>query len=225
MPLPLKLSPDMAGWFKWLPWKSRQDSNSSRSPLNNTSPSLPPHRLERNSNSLPSSSVNSPKQTSCTFAVNITSSDSARWNKQYDACICHSEGDFEFVEQMVSYLESQPERFRCFLQLRDAVAGGAIPSELCEAVQNSHCWVLLITSSFLKDPWCVYQMHQALMEAPMANGRIIPVLKDIDRKDYPRELKCIYYINVTVQEKGFRQVKETVIRYLQELCQNAHRSV
>lgn len=156
--------------------------------------------------------MNGPHKTSSAFHVNVSSSDSARWNKLYDVCICHSEGDLEFVEQLVCYLESQPEGFRCFLQLRDAVPGGAIVSELCEAVQNSHCWVLLITSRFLKDPWCVYQMHQALMEAPMANGRIIPLLKDIDRRDYPRELKCIYYINVTVPEKDFGQVKETVMR-------------
>nr|XP_056716853.1 toll/interleukin-1 receptor domain-containing adapter protein [Euleptes europaea] len=221
----LKLSPDMAGWFKWLPWKSRQSSSSSKSPPDHSSPSSPSPRLERDSNSLASSRVNSPKLTSCTFPVNISSSESARWNKLYDACICHSEGDLEFVEQMVSYLESQPERFRCFLQLRDAVPGGAIVSELCEAVQNSHCWVLLITSSFLKDPWCIYQMHQALMEAPMANGRIIPVLKGVDRRDYPRELKCIYYISITVQEEGFMQVKETVMRYLRELCKNACRNM
>ncbi|XP_015277999.1 PREDICTED: toll/interleukin-1 receptor domain-containing adapter protein [Gekko japonicus] len=214
----------MAGLFKWLPRKSRQSSNSSRSSADNASPPSPSPHQGQGSNSLASSSVNSAKQTSSTFHVNISSSDSARWKKLYDVCICHSEGDLEFVEQMVYYLESQPECFRCFLQLRDAVPGGAMVSELCEAVQNSHCWVLFITSRFLKDPWCVYQMHQALMEAPMANGRIIPVLKDIDRRDYPRELKCIYYINVTVQEKGFGQVKETVMRYLRELCKNASRS-
>ncbi|XP_060107147.1 toll/interleukin-1 receptor domain-containing adapter protein [Heteronotia binoei] len=214
----------MAGLFKWLLQKSRQSSDFSRSSADSASPPSPSPHLVQSSNSLANSSVNSPKQTSSTFCMNISSSDSARWNKLYDVCICHSEGDLEFVEQMVCYLESQPEHFRCFLQLRDAVPGGAIVSELCEAVQNSHCWVLLITSGFLKDPWCVYQMHQALMEAPMANGRIIPVLKDIDRRDYPRELKCIYYINVSVQEKVFGQVKETVMHYLQDLCQNASRS-
>ncbi|XP_054853168.1 toll/interleukin-1 receptor domain-containing adapter protein [Eublepharis macularius] len=214
----------MANFFKWLPRMSKQSSTSLKSPLDNASTRSPSPHLVQSLNSVATSSVNSPKQMSSTFPINVSSSDSARWNKLYDVCICHSEGDLEFVEQMVSYLESQPEHFRCFLQLRDATPGGAIVSELCEAVQNSHCWVLLITSRFLQDPWCVYQMHQALMEAPMANGRIIPVLKDIEHRDYPRELKCIYYINVTVLEKGFRLVKETVMRYLRDLCQNAHRS-
>lgn len=153
--------------------------------------------------------------------MDISSSSSARWVKSYDVCICHSEVDLEFVEELVSYLESQPQSLRCFLQLRDSVAGSAVMTELCEAVQNSHCWVMLITPSFLQDPWCRYQMHQALAEAPMANGRTIPVLKDIDRKDYPRELRNLYYIYVALKENSFRQIRDTVLRYLEELCRSS----
>lgn len=140
----------------------------------------------------------------------ITASGSARWAKTYDVCICHSEVDLEVVEELVSYLEGQPESFRCFLQLRDAAPGGAVVTELCDAVQNSHCWVMLITPGFLQDPWCKYQMHQALAEAPMANGRTIPVLKDVDRKDYPRELRNLYYIYM--KENSFSQIRDTVVR-------------
>ncbi|XP_010122449.1 PREDICTED: toll/interleukin-1 receptor domain-containing adapter protein, partial [Chlamydotis macqueenii] len=145
----------------------------------------------------------------------------ARWAKSYDVCICHSEVDLELVEELVSYLESQPESFRCFLQLRDAVPGNAVVTELCDAVQNSHCWVMLITPGFLRDPWCKYQMHQALAEAPLANGRTIPVLKDVDRKDYPRELRNLYYIYMALKENSFRQIRDTVVRYLQELCRSS----
>lgn len=154
-------------------------------------------------------------------APDISASDSPRWDKNYDVCICHSEGDVELVEELVSYLEGQPESFRCFLQLRDAVAGSAVVTELCDAVQNSHCWVMLITPGFLQDPWCRYQMHQALAEAPMANGRTIPVLKDVDRKDYPMELRNIYYIYMALKEKSFRQIRDTVMHYLQELCRTS----
>ena len=64
-------------------------------------------------------------------------------------------------------------------------------------------------------------MHQALAEAPMANGRTIPVLKDIDRKDYPRELRNLYYIYVALKENSFRQIRDTVLRYLEELCRSS----
>lgn len=144
--------------------------------------------------------------------VDISASGSARWAKSYDVCICHSEVDLELVEELVSYLEGQPESFRCFLQLRDATPGSAVVTELCDAVQNSHCWVMLITPGFLQDPWCKYQMHQALAEAPMANGRTIPVLKDVDRKDYPKELRNLYYIYMALKEKSFRQIRDTIVR-------------
>ncbi|XP_019402509.1 PREDICTED: toll/interleukin-1 receptor domain-containing adapter protein [Crocodylus porosus] len=213
----------MAGWLKRVLQKPKQRSNSgsSSTAAPKHSPSSSTSSPMGSSSSSASSSVFHPRSLLPSASqVNISSSGSARWTKSYDVCICHNQGDFEFVEEMVSYLESQPETFRCFLQLRDATPGSAIVTELCEAVQNSHCWVMVITPGFLQDPWCRYQMHQALAEAPMTNGRTIPVLKDIDRKDYPRELRCIYYIRVTFKENGFRQIKDSVLRYLQELCQS-----
>ncbi|KAJ6656071.1 hypothetical protein lerEdw1_004477 [Lerista edwardsae] len=198
--------------------KTRSGSNSSRSNFNHSTKHSSSPPSVRSSRSVTCSLGNGPKQVSATSPV--CNSESARWRKPYDVCICHNEEDLGFVEGLVSYLESQPERFRCFLQPRDSAPGAAIVTELCDAVQNSHCWVLLITPNFLKDPWCRYQMHHALTEAPMANGRTIPLLKDIDRREYPRELRCIYYISVMLQENSFRQVKEAVMHYLQDLCQN-----
>lgn len=116
------------------------------------------------------------------------------------------------MEELVSYLEGEPESFRCFLQLRDAAPGSAVVTELCDAVQNSHCWVMLVTPGFLSDPWCKYQMHQALAEAPLANGRTIPVMKDVERKDYPKELRNLYYISMVRKESSFRQIRDTVVR-------------
>ncbi|XP_050777712.1 toll/interleukin-1 receptor domain-containing adapter protein isoform X1 [Gopherus flavomarginatus] len=211
----------MAGWVRRLLQKPKQNSSSAGSSLNTKqSRSSSSSSSVTTASSSTSSSAASLGQLSPASQVSISSSGSARWAKSYDVCICHSNGDFEFVEEMVSYLESQTEGIRCFLQLRDAMPGSAITTELCDAVQNSHCWVLLITPSFLEDPWCRYQMHQALAEAPMANGRTIPVLKGIDRRDYPRELRCLYYIDMTRKENGFRQIKDTILRYLQELCRS-----
>ncbi|KFZ61387.1 Toll/interleukin-1 receptor domain-containing adapter protein, partial [Podiceps cristatus] len=142
----------------------------------------------RSASSSPSSSSSSSAEssgsspgTSLTGSVrstpDISASGSARWAKIYDVCICHSEVDLELVEELVSYLEGQPESFRCFLQLRDAAPGSAV----------------------------------ALAEAPMSNGRTIPVLKDVDRKDYPKELRNLYYIYMALKEKSFRQIRDTVV--------------
>ncbi|KAM3658514.1 toll/interleukin-1 receptor domain-containing adapter protein [Ammospiza caudacuta] len=218
----------MAGWFRRLLHKPKSSSVESlkSSHSASSSPSSSSSSSAKSSSSSPGTSLaTSSISLSPVSAVDISASHSPRWDKSYDVCICHSEGDVELVSELVSYLEGQPESFRCFLQLRDAAPGSAVVTELCDAVQNSHCWVMLITPGFLQDPWCRYQMHQALAEAPMANGRTIPVLKDVERKDYPRELRNIYYIYMALKEKSFRQIRDTVMRYLQELCQSSTKSM
>ncbi|XP_069750530.1 toll/interleukin-1 receptor domain-containing adapter protein [Narcine bancroftii] len=143
----------------------------------------------------------------------------ARWSKEYDLSICHAEDDIIYVENLVSYLELQPHSLRCFLQIRDSVPGGAMSTELCQAVRESHCWILIISPSFLKDPWCWYQMQQALSESPTANGRVIPVRKQLERKDYPQELRFMYGIDVRLdKDNGFLKIKQAILYYLEELC-------
>ncbi|NXC23134.1 TIRAP protein, partial [Corythaeola cristata] len=186
--------PTMAGWFRRLLRKPKSSSVEASLNASSSASSSPSSSSAESSGSSRSTSAARSIRLSPISVSDINASGSARWAKSYDVCICHSEVDLELVEELVSYLEGQPESFRCFLQLRDAAPGSAVVTELCEAVQNSHCWVMLITTGFLRDPWCKYQMHQALAEAPMAHGRTIPVLKDVDRKDYPKELRNLYYI-------------------------------
>ncbi|XP_078054946.1 toll/interleukin-1 receptor domain-containing adapter protein [Mustelus asterias] len=143
---------------------------------------------------------------------------SARRSKEYDVCVCHTEDDITYAQDLVSFLELHPHSLRCFLQLRDSAPGGAVCTELYHAVRESHCWVLVITPSFLKDPWCCYQMQQALSESPAANGRVIPVRKQLERKDYPPELRFVFGIDVRQdKENGFQKIKHAVLYYLEEL--------
>ncbi|NXX59657.1 TIRAP protein, partial [Scopus umbretta] len=200
-----------AGWFRRLLHKRKPSSVESSLNASRSASSSPSSSSAESSISFPSTSLARSVRPSAVSMPDINASGSARWAKGYDVCICHSEMDLELVEELVSYLEGQPESFRCFLQLRDAAPGSAVVTELCNAVQNSHCWVMLITPGFLQDPWCKYQMHQALAEAPMANGRTIPVLKDVDRKDYPKELRNLYYIYMVLKENSFRQIRDTIV--------------
>uniref|UniRef100_G1PWM3 Toll/interleukin-1 receptor domain-containing adapter protein n=1 Tax=Myotis lucifugus TaxID=59463 RepID=G1PWM3_MYOLU len=159
-----------------------------------------------------------------------SSSSSGRWSRDYDVCVCHSEEDLAAVQELVAYLEDSPASLRCFLQLRDSAPGGAIVSELCRALDNSHCRVLFITldnshcrvlfitPGFLSDPWCRYQMLQALSQAPGAEGRTIPLLvAGLARAAYPAELRFMYFVDGRGPDQGFRQVKEAILRYLQHL--------
>ncbi|XP_076968600.1 toll/interleukin-1 receptor domain-containing adapter protein [Tamandua tetradactyla] len=171
-----------------------------------------------------STSQDSPPAPSCSSVTSPTptpthegTSSSGRWSRDYDVCVCHSEEDLAIAQELVSYLECGAASLRCFLQLRDAAPGGAIVSELCQALSSSHCRVLLITPGFLKDPWCRYQMLQALSEAPGSEGRTIPLLSGLSRAAYPAELRFMYFVDGRGPEGGFRQVQEAVVRYLQTL--------
>uniref|UniRef100_A0A8D0RFF7 TIR domain containing adaptor protein n=1 Tax=Sus scrofa TaxID=9823 RepID=A0A8D0RFF7_PIG len=172
---------------------SSQDSPPPLGPSSEVSPTLPPTHMGADSSS------------------------SGRWSKDYDVCVCHSEEDLAVAQELVSYLEGSTSSLRCFLQLRDATPGGAIVSELCQALSNSHCRVLLITPGFLQDPWCRYQMLQALSEAPGAEGRTIPLMSGLSRAAYPAELRFMYFVDGRGPDGGFHQVKEAVLRYLRAL--------
>ncbi|XP_075420215.1 toll/interleukin-1 receptor domain-containing adapter protein [Tenrec ecaudatus] len=163
------------------------------------------------------SSAKTPTTPPTSREASSSGSGSGRWSKDYDICVCHSEEDLAAAQELVSYLEGSPASLRCFLQLRDATPGGAIVSELCQALSSSHCRVLLITPGFLRDPWCKYQMLQALTEAPAAEGCTIPLLSGLTRASYPPELRFMYYVDGKGPDRGFHQVKEAVTRYLKTL--------
>lgn len=147
-----------------------------------------------------------------------SSSSSGRWSRDYDVCVCHSEEDLAAAQELVAYLEDSPASLRCFLQLRDSAPGGAIVSELCRALDSSHCRVLFITPGFLRDQWCRYQMLQALSQAPGSEGRTIPLLAaGLARAAYPAELRFMYFVDGRGPDQGFCQVKEAIMRYLQNL--------
>lgn len=137
-----------------------------------------------------------------------------RWSLEYDLCVCHSTKDDQEAVLMVSYLEATVRSLRCFLPPRDCPLGSSVPTELYRAVQSSHCWVLLITSHFLQDDWCLYQMHQALSEAPMSN-RIIPTLLHLPYSKCPKELRFFYMIDLSQkasQDHGYDLVYKAVLQ-------------
>lgn len=84
-------------------------------------------------------------------------------------------------------------------------------TELCQAVQDSHLWALLITPNFLQDDWCHYMMHQALAEGTMSS-RIIPLVLNLSRAQYPQELKFFYCIDLSGNtDQGYRRIGDTVL--------------
>lgn len=146
-------------------------------------------------------------------------SSTLRSTLKYDVCLCHSDKDIVQVHSLASFLEAPSKGLRCYLQERDCPPGGAVPTELLQAVHDSHCWVLLITPNFLKDDWCLYQMHQVLSEGPMSQ-RIIPAVLNIPRSEVPQELRFVFSVDLNRNiEGGYNQVYKTVIYYLKDMLE------
>lgn len=146
--------------------------------------------------------------------LNIALNSELRWKRRYDVFVCHSSAhtDIEEATRLVLFLEEAPRSLRCFLWQRDTCPGGAISTEFCQAVADSHIRALLITPSFVQDDWCNYMMHQTLSEGPMSN-RMIPILQNLSHSQYPQELKFYYYIDLSKNpDQGFSMVNKTVHR-------------
>ncbi|XP_034024819.1 toll/interleukin-1 receptor domain-containing adapter protein [Thalassophryne amazonica] len=114
--------------------------------------------------------------------------------------------------------------FNVFFWQRDSCPGGAIPTEVCQAVQESHFKVLLITPNFLQDDWCKYMMHQALAEGPLSN-QMIPLIQNLSFPEYPQEIKFLFYVDLTKNpSQGYTLVKKTVLKYLEDISKNEKHS-
>ncbi|XP_028275996.1 toll/interleukin-1 receptor domain-containing adapter protein [Parambassis ranga] len=206
----------MYGWFQKffksrvaLPAQHEQEAGVTKHLTPSASRASSP--LSSTSLSLSSSSGSSPQQR---FVLNSD----VRWEKKYDVFVCHSDTDSDIEEAtcLVSFLEASPCCLRCFLWQRDASPGAAVFSEVCQAVQDSHLRVLLITPSFLQDDRCNYMMQQALAEGPMSN-RLIPLIQNLHHSQYPLELKYCYYIDLSKNPNGYTLVNTTVLHYLEAL--------
>ncbi|KAF7664781.1 hypothetical protein LDENG_00165180 [Lucifuga dentata] len=198
----------MRGWFHNLRKKSRVSSS-------------PQHEQEskpKNSNCSLPSPVKITKLPQSQSAL----SSPIRWSKKYDVLVCHSsvQTDNEEAMRLVSFLEASPRSLRCFLWQRDSCPGAAIPTELYQAVQDSHCRALLITPDFLQDDWCKYMMHQALVERPMSN-QMIPLVQNLSHSQYPQELKFLFYIDLSRNpDRAYTLINKTVLNYLEGLVKN-----
>ncbi|OCT71106.1 uncharacterized protein LOC121396630 [Xenopus laevis] len=138
-----------------------------------------------------------------------------RWSRHYDAYICHSERDSDYAIELLHYLEAQPEDLRCFLPIRNLPVGGPIPSEICSSLRNSHCWIMLLTAQFLADGWCQYHMHQALAESPLSEGRIIPVMINLQMSQYPSELRFMHAIrSQSCDASEFCKIRDGIYSYM-----------
>ncbi|XP_015228191.1 PREDICTED: toll/interleukin-1 receptor domain-containing adapter protein [Cyprinodon variegatus] len=207
---------NMYGWFKQM-FKSTQNEKGKATEK--------PRRAGGNRSEFSTSPSSQGPAVTKPPQLKLSLSSELRWKRKYDVFVCHSSAqrDIEEAKRLVLFLETPPRSLRCFLWHRDSCPGGAISTEFCKAVENSHIRALLITPSFVQDGWCSYMMHQALAEGPMSN-RMIPLLQGLAHSQYPQELRFYYYIDLSRNpDYGFSVVNKTIQSYLEKLTQHENK--
>uniref|UniRef100_A0A673GT93 Toll-interleukin 1 receptor (TIR) domain containing adaptor protein n=1 Tax=Sinocyclocheilus rhinocerous TaxID=307959 RepID=A0A673GT93_9TELE len=212
----------ICSWFRQRFGKQRNDSDQVKpckcsqtcSPGHSNTSSSVSVCSSSSSSSSPKSSISAKPSASDQPLPSVLSS-RFRSSLRYDVFVCHNDEDSDLAQSLASFLEAPSNGLRCYLQERDCPAGGAVSTELLQAVQDSHCWLLLVTPNFVKDDWCSYQMHQVLSEGPMSQ-RIIPAVVNMPRSQLPLELRFLFTVDLnTNKEFGYTLVYKAVLQ-----CEN-----
>ena len=126
---------------------------------------------------------------------------SGTWNddKKYDAFVSYSSNDEEFVESLFERLEQPSEEnggktFRFCLHHRDFVLGKTIFSNVCNSVESSRHTIILLSNSFIKSQFCLYEFQEAFRQSIMEKKRhlIIIMMEEVPTEELPKDLKrCI----------------------------------
>ncbi|XP_066467777.1 toll-like receptor 5 [Tiliqua scincoides] len=102
--------------------------------------------------------------------------ESDRKTCKYDAYLCYSNRDFEWVQNsLIKHLDSQysdKNRFTLCFEARDFLPGEDHIVNIRDAIWNSRKTICIVTKQFLKDGWCVEAFN-------FAQSRYFCDLKDI----------------------------------------------
>ncbi|KAM3851963.1 toll-like receptor 5 [Vipera latastei] len=95
---------------------------------------------------------------------------------KYDAYLCYSSKDFEWVQNsLIKHLDTQyskKNRFALYFEDRDFLPGEAHISNIRDAIWNCKKTICVVTRQFLKDGWCVEAFN-------FAQSRYFSDLEDI----------------------------------------------
>ncbi|XP_013378972.1 ankyrin repeat, PH and SEC7 domain containing protein secG [Lingula anatina] len=136
-------------------------------------------------------------QSSTTRIPQVTSS--SLNNLRYDAFIAHSGEDKGVVEPVVEQLEKQG--VRCCIGRRDFHLGKSLSTSIEEAVDESTCTIVFLSTNFMKSQWCTRERELAIHKAVESRENpVIPVLIDFSPQQIPSPFKGIKCISAKHQE-------------------------
>lgn len=119
------------------------------------------------------------------FHLMITSSKSN--NKfVYDAFISYCSSDFEWINySLLPALENEIDSMKLCIYERDFLPGREISSCILESISKSRKIILILTNSFVKSQWCLWELHMAqyMLVENKRNDLVIILLEELDQKE------------------------------------------
>ncbi|GIY54920.1 toll-like receptor 2 [Caerostris extrusa] len=109
----------------------------------------------------------------------------------YDAFVSYNSQDTNWiVRHLIPALEREDPRYKLCLHDRDFEIGRLIIENILEAIEASRNIILVLSESFIKSEWCMFELHMA-QHRLFDNTRdclILIKLKKLDKKLYSRNL-------------------------------------
>ncbi|XP_076319314.1 toll-like receptor 6 [Tachypleus tridentatus] len=112
----------------------------------------------------------------------------------YDAFISYCDSDLAWVAQkLVPMLENPEGGLRLCLHDRNFLAGLSIEQNIIESIDKSRKTVFILSPSFLKSQWCMYeiQIAQHRLLENNRNSLVLVKMKNLPQKDTTKELQYL----------------------------------
>jgi len=113
---------------------------------------------------------------------------------QYEAFIAYADDLTEFVNEVVENLEVRCNINLCFHH-RNFLAGVDIAENITNAIHNSRKTVIILSRSFLKSYWCMFEFNMARMESIYSRGgenaMFVLMYENIPARDIPLSMMDI----------------------------------
>ncbi|KAH3840017.1 hypothetical protein DPMN_113459 [Dreissena polymorpha] len=139
-------------------------------------------------------------------------------NYRFDAFISYAEDNFRFIlDEVIPRLEV--ENVSLCLHQRDSLPGNAISDNIIHAIQSSRKTIVILSESFLRSKWCMYEFNMARMESIYSREDqvclVIFMLEPVPHNKMPLEmLRWIQensYIEYTHEPDGNRMFWENIV--------------
>ncbi|KAH3703218.1 hypothetical protein DPMN_078249 [Dreissena polymorpha] len=130
-------------------------------------------------------------------------------NYKYDAFISYSEDNIRFIrDEFIPRVET--EHVLLCIHQRDFLAGNAISDNIINAIDSSRKTVVILSNSFLKSKWCMYEFNMARMESIYSRSDnvslVIVMIEQVPHSAMPLEMvrwiQDNNYIEYTTDQEG-----------------------